>query len=343
MKVKVNLAEKSYEVFINEPLKLEFTGKVAIISNSKVAGLHLNKILNSLKALQVFIVSIPDGEKYKNLASIEAILEQLFVSKLDRNSTLIALGGGVISDMTGFAASIYERGIDFVNIPTTLLAQVDASVGGKTGVNNEFGKNLIGTFYQPKAVFCDTSFLSTLPKREFAAGMAEVIKIAVAFDVEFFEFLQNADLQNLDLEKIITKCVAIKADIVSRDEKESGIRALLNYGHTFAHVIENETKYSLFLHGEAVAIGISMANRLSRNLGLLSQKDAQKIDDLILKFGLPINYRIHDAQSFYEAFFLDKKSLNGEIKFILADKIGSTRFVSDLPKDAIIDVLKAYE
>ncbi|HJE65857.1 MAG TPA: 3-dehydroquinate synthase, partial [Campylobacter avium] len=284
MKIEVKLKENSYQVFINELKELEFKGKVAIISNAKVAGLHMHCLLSKIKADELFIITIKDGEEYKSLATAEEILNQLFNSKLDRKSTLIALGGGVISDIVGFVASIYQRGIDFINIPTTLLACVDASVGGKTGVNNSFGKNLIGTFKQPKAVYCESSFLKTLPQRELSAGMAEFIKMALSFDEKSLEFIEKLDekdfFQNFDDEtykQIIAKSVELKADVVSKDEKENNLRMLLNYGHTFAHIIENQTAYKGFLHGEAVAIGMNMANRLALNLGLLKEDEVKKV------------------------------------------------------------------
>ena len=224
MQINLNLKEKasSYKIYINELERLELKGKVGIVTNAKVAGLHLEKLLSVLKCDEKFIISVPDGEEYKNLETIEQILEQLFVSKFDRSSTLIAIGGGVISDMTGFAASIYERGISFINIPTTLLAQVDASVGGKTGVNNKFGKNLIGSFYQPKAVFCEINFLKTLPKREFAAGVAEALKMAVTFDKEMFSWLKSVNLDDENLAKLVEKSINLKARVVEQDEKEKG-------------------------------------------------------------------------------------------------------------------------
>jgi 3-dehydroquinate synthase len=273
MQIDINLDKNSYKVYIDELSTLKFKGKVAVITNSKVGGLYLAEVLSLIEADEKYTITIPDGEEYKNLATIENILEQLFVSRLDRSSTIIALGGGVVSDMSGFVASIYERGIDFITIPTTLLAQVDASVGGKTGVNNKFGKNLIGSFYQPRAVYCESRFLKTLPRREFAAGIAEAIKMAIMFDEKFFEFFERCDVQNSDdLTKIIQRCVELKAMVVGQDEREKGLRAVLNYGHTFAHVIENELNYKGLLHGEAVAVGINMANRLAVNLGLLSVK-----------------------------------------------------------------------
>ena len=336
--------EKNYKVFIDELNELEIPGKVAIVTNPKVAGLHLKTLLSALKCDEYFIVTIPDGEEYKNLTVAQEILEQLFTSRLDRASTLIALGGGVISDITGFCASIYERGIDFINIPTTLLAQVDASVGGKTGVNNKFGKNLIGSFYQPKAVYCETKFLRTLPPREFAAGVAEALKMAVTFDARMFNELENADLKDeRNLTALVARSVEIKARVVEADEKEKGLRAVLNYGHTFAHVIENQTNYKSFLHGEAVAIGMNMANRLAVNLGLLSERDAERVRKILIKNNLPVSYKISDEEAFYDAFSLDKKSQNGKVKFILPKGIGDAVIKSDVPREEVIKILREFK
>ncbi|MCI7363894.1 MAG: 3-dehydroquinate synthase [Campylobacter lanienae] len=344
MQIDINLDKNSYKVYIDELSKLKFKGKVAIITNSKVGGLYLNDILSIVEADEKYVITIADGEEYKNLATIEDILEQLFVSRLDRSSTIIALGGGVISDMSGFTASIYKRGIDFITIPTTLLAQVDASVGGKTGVNNKFGKNLIGSFYQPKAVYCESRFLKSLPKREFAAGIAEAIKMAIMFDREFFEFFESCDINNQDdLTKIIKRCVELKAMVVSQDEREKGLRAVLNYGHTFAHVIENELNYKGLLHGEAVAIGMNMANRLAVNLGLLSVKEFDRIENLLIKFDLPTKYKIKDENAFYNAFSLDKKSENSVIKFILPNGIGKNLIKSDISKERVLEVLGLFK
>lgn len=344
MQINIDLKENSYPVFIDELKALNIGGKVAIITNSKVGGLYVKDILNLIKADEIFVVTLPDGEQYKNLSSIEQILEQLFISKLERSSTLIALGGGVISDMTGFVASIYERGIKFINIPTTLLAQVDASVGGKTGINNKFGKNLIGTFYQPRAVYCETKFLKSLPSREFSAGVAEAIKMAVMFDKDLFYFMQNSDLNDDEiLKNVIAKCVSLKAAVVAKDEKEGGIRAVLNYGHTFAHVIEMQTNYTGFLHGEAVAIGINMANHLALKLGLISKDELEMVKNLLCKFRLPVTYEIKDEFEFYNAFFLDKKSQNSKIKFILPKGIGDFCMKNDIPKEIVLDTLREFK
>ena len=334
-----------YNIYI-EPLKeLEFNNKVAIITNPTVAKYHLQKALDSIKAPLVEVIEVPDGEEYKNIDTVLSILDRLFQAKFDRKSTLIALGGGVIGDMTGFSASMYQRGINFVQMPTTLLAQVDASVGGKTGVNNKYGKNLIGSFYQPKAVYIDPAFLDTLPKREFAAGVAEVVKMAVMFDREFFEFLKESDLSNKEsVIKMIAKSVSLKADVVNQDEKESGVRAVLNYGHTFGHVVENLTNYTQYLHGEAVAIGMVMANELAVRLDLLSEQEALEIKELLVKNNLPVDFKIDNVEDFYEHFFLDKKSSNNSIAFILPNgKIGTHIIKRDIDKSTVIDALKVFE
>ena len=332
-----------YDIIIDNLPSLKFNTKVAIITNDTVAPLHLEFLLSNIKADNISVVTIKDGEKYKNLETIEYILDKLFKSKLDRKSTLIAFGGGVIGDMTGFTASLYQRGIDFVQIPTTLLSQVDASVGGKTGVNNKYGKNLVGAFYQPKAVYIDPKFLDTLPSREFSAGVAEIIKMAVMFDKNYFQYMQENSLDDKDnLKMTIKKSVELKANVVNQDEREAGIRAVLNYGHTFAHVIENETNYTKYLHGEAVAIGIIMANELSCELGLLTRDEFDEIKELLVRYNLPVDYKIKDIDSFYEHFFLDKKSFNNNIKFILADGIGSHIIKSDIDKDIIKKVLKIF-
>ena len=345
MKIDIKFDGKpGYGVYINELKELKFDAKVAIVTNAKVGGLYLQNLLLRIDCPQKFVISVPDGEEYKNMQTIEAILEQLFVSRLDRSSVIIALGGGVVSDMAGFAASIFERGIKFINIPTTLLAQVDASVGGKTGVNNKFGKNLIGSFYQPSAVYCETEFLKTLEKREFAAGLAEAVKMAITFDENLFSWMEDADLTDeANLQNLIYHCVQIKASAVEADEREKGVRAVLNYGHTFAHVIENETNYKKYLHGEAVSIGMNMANSLAVKLGLMSEEQKARVAELLVKFGLPISYKVPNASSFYEAFFLDKKAENSAIKFILPRGIGDYEIQKDVPRELVMDVLREFE
>ncbi len=335
--------DRSYKIHIAPIEKIAIDGKCAIVTNPKVAGLHLGYLLAKLQAKELYIVTLPDGEDYKNQKSLDYLLERLFDHQLDRKSTLVAFGGGVVGDMTGFAAAIYQRGIDFIQIPTTLLSQVDASVGGKTGINNRFGKNLIGAFHQPKAVYIDPHFLKTLPRREFAAGVAEMIKMAVVFDRDFFTWLEEHDLANEEnLVYAIKRSVELKAKIVAKDEREGGVRASLNYGHTFAHVIENETAYKKYLHGEAVAIGMVMANELAKRMGLLDEKDAIRIKSLLERYGLPTFYPIKDVQSFYQHFFLDKKSANDKITFVLPKGIGDFLITSDIQKSDIVAVLEKF-
>ncbi len=333
----------TYDITIDTLPKLNFDTSVVVVTNPTVAKYHLDTLLSKLSAAQLHVVSVPDGEAYKTLQTVEEILNECFEHKLDRKSLLIAFGGGVIGDMTGFSASLYQRGIDFIQIPTTLLSQVDASVGGKTGVNNAYGKNLIGAFYQPKAVYIDPAFLKTLPRREFAAGVAEVVKMAVMFDKAFFHYLEGADLTDIDtIKEMIAKSVSLKAWVVNQDEKEAGIRAVLNYGHTFGHVVENETNYTTYLHGEAVAIGMVMANALAVELGLLTQEEADAVKALLLSVNLPTEYAIKDIDDFYEHFFLDKKSAKGSIKFILPNSLGNYKMVSDIDEYIVKKVLHKF-
>jgi len=332
-----------YDVTIDTLPHLEFDRTVVIVTNPTVAGYHLDAVLSKIKSPALHIVTVPDGEEYKTLNTVENILNECFEHRLDRTSILIALGGGVIGDMTGFTASLYQRGIDFIQIPTTLLSQVDASVGGKTGVNTSYGKNLIGAFYQPKAVYIDSSFLETLPPREFAAGLAEVIKMSVMFDKKFFTFLQKSNLtDSSSIKEMIRKSVELKAWVVNQDEKEAGIRAVLNYGHTFGHVVENETNYTTYLHGEAVAIGMVMANALAVELGIFSQRDADTVIDLLNKVTLPTSYTIKNIDDFYAHFFLDKKFAKGSIKFILPNGMGGHKMLSSIDEKIVKKVLSTF-
>ena len=338
------IEDRSYTIYIERIEKIKLNQKAVIVTNPKVAGLHLGYLLARLQAKELYIVTLPDGEDYKNEDTLNFLLDRLFDHKIDRKSVLIAFGGGVIGDMTGFAAAIYQRGIDFIQIPTTLLSQVDASVGGKTGINNRFGKNLIGAFHQPKAVYIDTHFLSTLPKREFSAGVAEIIKMAVVFDKNFFAWLEENSLDSEENIKLaIKKSVELKAKIVALDEREAGVRASLNYGHTFAHVIENLTNYKGFLHGEAVAIGMVMANELAKSVGLMSEEDAKRIKKLLERYDLPTCYEIKNSEDFYEHFFLDKKSAEQKIKFVLPKGIGDFVISDSIAKEDVIEVLDRFK
>ncbi len=335
--------DNSYDITIDSLPKLHFDKKVAIVTNTTVSDLHLSFLKERLTAKELIVITLPDGEQYKNQDSIDTILNALFENKFNRKSMLVAFGGGVIGDMTGFAASIYQRGIDFIQIPTTLLSQVDASVGGKTGMNNKYGKNLVGAFHQPKAVYIDPYFLTTLPKREFGAGFAEIVKMAVTFNKEFFEFLQDADMRDEEtLVEAITRAVKTKAEVVAKDEKEHGIRAALNYGHTFGHVIENETKYEKYLHGEAVAIGMVMANELACTMDLMSNEEAVAVKFLLEKYDLPVDYEIKDIDKFYEAFFLDKKSSDSKITFIIPKGIGDVVITDECSHELVMSVLEKF-
>jgi len=344
MTVKIDLNNNnSYNIYIDKLSNISFDTKVVIVTNPTVSGFHLDYLKSKISAKQLSVVTIPDGEEYKNMQTLEMILEHCFEQRLDRKSLLVAFGGGVIGDMTGFAASIYQRGIDFVQVPTTLLSQVDASVGGKTGINNKFGKNLLGAFHQPKAVYIDPSMLKTLPKREFGAGVAEIVKMAVTFNKEFFEWLETNDLNDeQNLKTAIAKSVETKAWVVSQDEKEHGIRAALNYGHTFGHVIENETNYNTYLHGEAVGIGMCMANALAVKLGMMTSEEEKRVKDLLEKYDIPTTYSIKDVEDFYEHFFLDKKSLDNKIKFILPINLGDCKITDEVSKEDVIEVLKGF-
>ncbi len=346
MTVSINLKrviDDSYSIHIGPLPEIDFGGKVSILTNPKVAGLHLHTLLARVKAKEVYVITIPDGEQYKTLETIEFILDRMFDHRLNRKSLLIAFGGGVIGDMGGFSASLYNRGIDFIQIPTTLLSQVDASVGGKTGINNRFGKNLIGAFHQPRAVYIDPNFLNTLPSREFGAGVAEIVKMAVTFNAPFFEWLENNDLREGDnLQYALQKAVETKAAVVEEDEKEQGLRAALNYGHTFGHVIENETKYETYLHGESVAIGMVMANMLACEVGLMDEDEAKRVKALLGRYGLPLSYPISDVEKFYQAFFLDKKSADSAITFILPRGIGGVEITDKIEAGTVKKILSRF-
>lgn len=351
--IRVGLGDRSYDITIGSGIlsrlgrslsAFKFSGRVAVISNPTIHRLYGEAVENSLNEAGFGVkgILIPDGEEYKDLLWVYYVHGELLKHRLDRSSAIIALGGGVIGDIAGFVASTYMRGIPFVQIPTTLLAQVDSSVGGKTGVNHPLGKNMIGTFYQPRLVWTDVGTLRTLPEREVCAGMAEVIKYGVIRDAELFEFLENNrdKILNLDAEAlgfIIKRSCEIKADVVSKDEKETGLRAILNYGHTIGHAIETVTGYTQYLHGEAVAIGMALEVRLAVLLGLLKHESAERIKSLIASYGLPVKMPSGiDNNKIFSSMQLDKKTVEGRLKFILPEKIGavSIRDVADTAKIA---------
>lgn len=322
-------------------------GQILLVTSEKIAPLWGDRILNLLEksGFTASSVIIPDGEEYKSFESAMKIYGAALERNLDRTSTIVAVGGGVIGDLAGFVASTYMRGIKVIQIPTTLLAQVDSSIGGKTAINHPNGKNMIGTFHQPSLVFSDTSTLTTLPKEEFINGMAEVIKYGVSLDKVLFEFLEkNTDGllcfdQNL-LNHIIKKCSFIKKSIVEQDEKEAGLRAILNYGHTLGHGVEAATNYKKYRHGEAVSIGMDFAAALALSRGILSKEDYLRQKSLLEAFLLPIEFKDVDTESVLLALMNDKKNENGKIRMILPLSIGSARLFDDITTVELRNLLK---
>ncbi|NQV71071.1 MAG: 3-dehydroquinate synthase [Pseudohongiella sp.] len=354
--VDVNLGDRSYPIFIGDGLLNDVelvlpylgVGRVVIITNDLVAPLYLDQVKQLFAARQVEEIILPDGEAHKNLATISHIYDVLLRGKFDRNTTLVALGGGVVGDITGFAAATYLRGINFIQIPTTLLAQVDSSVGGKTGVNHELGKNLIGAFYQPRCVIADTRVLSTLPEREVKAGLAEVLKYGLVYDAVFFSWLsENCEaICRSDpalLSQAIKTCCEIKAAIVAEDEKEAGIRALLNLGHTFGHAIETASGYGNWLHGETVAMGIVMAADLSWRLGWIDQSTVQHIRAVLEKsYGLPVIPPENiSVEQYLDLMLSDKKAEMGNIRFVLLRAIGEAVVEGGIDKNLLAATLTA--
>ena len=349
----VDLGDRSYPIYIDSGLVKNASlfsqhiksKRVCIVSNDIVAPLYLDKVKAQLSAYQVDEVILADGEAEKSLANFDKIMSHLLTNFHGRDSTLIALGGGVIGDITGFAAACYQRGIDFIQVPTTLLSQVDSSVGGKTAVNHPLGKNMIGAFYQPQSVIIDIDSLSTLPVREFNAGMAEVIKYGILGDSKFFTWLENnielikaADHQTLI--KMIETCCQCKADIVASDEKESGVRALLNLGHTFGHAIEAEQGYGQWLHGEAVATGMVLAAKLSVVMNLLEASDLRRIEKLIEAFDLPLMApEGMNFEDFVRHMRRDKKNLAGKLRFIVPTSIGQSEMRDDVTEAMLQQIL----
>ena len=349
-RITVSLDERSYPISIgaglfNDPalLCLSAKQKVLIITNHTVAPLYADKLTAMLDSLgcQSAVLELPDGEQYKTLDTFNTIMSYLLEHNYSRDVVIVALGGGVIGDLVGFASACYQRGVDFIQVPTTLLSQVDSSVGGKTAVNHPLGKNMIGAFYQPKAVLIDTQCLSTLPEREFAAGMAEVIKYGIIYDQDFFVWLEQnmSALYALDEEALtyaIARCCQIKAEVVAQDEKEAGIRALLNLGHTFGHAIEAELGYGNWLHGEAVAAGTVMAAKTAQLQGLITEQELERIKTILLQAKLPIH--TPDSMSFddfIKHMMRDKKVLAGELRLVLPTGIGTSEVVKGVPQAII--------
>jgi 3-dehydroquinate synthase len=355
--LELDLGERSYPIFIGSgllgqaPLLQPYIkGKRAlIVSNEVVAPLYLAQVQQSLGEVRSDVIVLPDGEHTKTLQTLSLIYDKLLEGRHERSTTLIALGGGVIGDITGFAAATYQRGVNFIQIPTTLLSQVDSSVGGKTGVNHPLGKNMIGAFYQPQCVLADTDVLASLPSRELRAGIAEVIKYGLIDNRPFLEWLE-ANIEGLlagdkDLlaEAVRVSC-ADKARIVAADEKEGGVRALLNLGHTFGHAIENGMGYGVWLHGEAVATGMVMAADLSARLGYLSWEDAARAKALIVGAGLPVLPPSQmQVEDFLKLMFFDKKVQGGKIRFVLLRGLGSSVIESDVEAGLLEQTLEAKE
>ncbi len=355
-RVKVTIPDKDYEIIIGDGAiylsclkdKPFETQKILVLTDETVAKLHLDKIKKIVKSDNYYEYIIKSGEEQKSLLNFGKVLEFMLVHQFDRESVLVALGGGVIGDLGGFVASCYQRGIGVLQIPTTLLAQVDSSVGGKTAVNHSLGKNMIGSFHQPLEVICDISLLETLPKREFLSGIAEIIKYGIIRDLNFFCWLEeNIDLllkrDHLALKYAIKRSCENKRDIVSEDEKEKGKRALLNFGHTFGHAIENLTHYNTWLHGEAVSIGMCMAAKLSKNLGMINQQNHTRIKNLLVKSGLPIRSDSNfNVDEFITVMSLDKKNTNGQINLILLEALGKAVKKPNIPKDVIREAIISF-
>lgn len=355
--LEVDLGERSYPIFIGDgllgrpELLQPYIGgrQVMVVSNETVAPLYMQRLLPGLGDCQVEQVILPDGEQFKTLEVLDRIFTALLQHRFDRSCTLLALGGGVVGDMTGFAAASYQRGVNFIQVPTTLLSQVDSSVGGKTGVNHPLGKNMIGAFHQPRVVIADTDTLDTLPERELCAGMAEVIKYGLINDAEFFSWLEThiEGLMQRDkalLAEAIERSCADKAAIVAADEKESGQRALLNLGHTFGHAIETGMGYGQWLHGEAVGAGMAMAAEMSLRLGWLSEQDRHRVDELLEKAGLPCRPPENlSVQQFLDLMAVDKKVLGGRLRLVLLQGIGGAVITQDFPPDALEATLGAFQ
>ncbi|QRG79431.1 3-dehydroquinate synthase [Citrobacter sp. R56] len=354
-RITVTLGERSYPITIaaglfNEPasfLPLKSGEQVMLVTNETLAPLYLDKIRDVLEQAGVNVDSVilPDGEQYKSLTVLDTVFTALLQKPHGRDTTLVALGGGVIGDLTGFAAASYQRGVRFIQVPTTLLSQVDSSVGGKTAVNHPLGKNMIGAFYQPASVVVDLDCLKTLPARELASGLAEVIKYGIILDGAFFTWLEdNLDaLLRLDgaaMAYCIRRCCELKAEVVAADEREMGLRALLNLGHTFGHAIEAEMGYGNWLHGEAVAAGMVMAARTSERLGQFNATDTQRIITLLARAGLPVNGpREMSAQAYLPHMLRDKKVLAGEMRLILPLAIGKSEVRGGVSHEVVLSAI----
>lgn len=356
--LQVELGNRSYPIHIGQnllsqaELMLPFLKRkqVAIVTNTTVAPLYLKKLADPLRAAGVNVIEIilPDGEAYKNTETLNLIYDALLKNRCERSTTLIALGGGVIGDMTGYAAATYLRGVPFIQIPTTLLSQVDSSVGGKTGINHPLGKNMIGAFYQPQLVLADIDTLKTLPARELSAGVAEVIKYGLIRDAKFFDWLETniSKLMALDIEitsEAVYRSCLNKAQVVAADEHETGERATLNLGHTFGHAVENAMGYGVWLHGEAVAAGTMLAADLSKRLGWLSASEVERIANIFKAAQLPIQAPNLGVEKYMDLMSLDKKVIDGKIRLVLQQGIGKSVVTSDYDAQALRQTLTMAE
>ncbi|RQZ20455.1 3-dehydroquinate synthase [Burkholderia sp. Bp9017] len=353
--VRISLGERSYPVMIgrglfDDPAVWDFAGQgesAAIVTNATVGPLYARALARAIseRYRRVIHIELDDGEKFKDTASLNRIFDGLVDGRADRKTVVFALGGGVVGDMAGFAAACYMRGIEFVQVPTTLLAQVDSSVGGKTAINHPRGKNMIGAFHQPRLVVADLDTLSTLPAREFSAGLAEVIKYGPVLDIAFFDWIEaNIDaLTGRDEQALgyaIQRCCELKAEVVAKDEKEAGARAVLNFGHTFGHAIETGVGYGVWLHGEAVGCGMVMAAQLSARLGLISDDFVRRLTATIKRAGLPVVGPKLGADRYIELMRHDKKSERGEIRFVLIDGSGRA-WMQSAPDELVRSVVEA--
>lgn len=353
-RLSVDLGERSYPIYIGEGLLDQpellvshVAGKqVCIVTDDTVAPLYLERVKRLLAGHEVISVVLPTGEAFKTWTTLQQVFDALLTHRHDRRTTLIALGGGVIGDMAGFAAACYQRGVDFIQVPTTLLSQVDSSVGGKTGINHPAGKNMIGAFYQPKAVLIDTQTLQTLPDREVSAGLAEIIKYGLIRDAAFLDWLEQhmSGLRALDPELVtqaIARSCAIKAEVVGADEREGGIRAILNLGHTFGHAIEAHQGYGAWLHGEAVGAGMVMALAMSSRLGWVSPDELERGIRLIRSAGLPVAPPpAMTPESFLRLMAVDKKVMDGQLRLVLLRGLGEALVTADYGPDALNDTLR---
>ena len=352
--LRVALGERAYPIHIGAGLldRAELYrpylsgGSAAVVTNQVVAPLYLARLENALGDARVTRIILPDGEQAKSWQTLERVFDALLDARCGRDSLLVALGGGVIGDLAGFAAAVYQRGMPFLQVPTTLLAQVDSSVGGKTAINHARGKNMIGAFHQPLAVVSDVATLDTLPDRELRAGLAEVIKHGVALDAAFVAWLDDNIERLLHRERAalayaVRRCCELKAGVVAADERESGVRALLNFGHTFGHAIEAATGYGAWLHGEAIAAGMVMAASLSRNLGLLPDEDVAKVRGLIARAGLPVKGPAVDATELMERMATDKKAARGRLRFVVLQAIGQAALRGDIDEREVREAIVA--